>query len=298
VPLIVRQRLVGVLDVQDNRPARFTQADVDTYSVLAGQIAVALDNARLFEELQRTADRLRELDRLKSEFLANMSHELRTPLNSILGYAELLLLGLNGQLDPETLQDIQTIYDNGQQLLGLINDILDLAKIEAGHMHLDLIPIDVDALLNEVKTANAVQVLSKSIQLHVDVAPGLPPVLADRLRLMQVLNNLVSNAVKFTNEGDVWLKGYRAPDGRICLAVADSGIGIAEQDVAAIFDKFSQVDGSFTRRARGTGLGLAITQHLVEMHDGTIDVESDLGTGSVFTVRLPAAEQNGRELHS
>ncbi len=289
VPLVVRGHLLGVLDVQDDEASRFTAADVDAYNALAGQLAVALDNARLFDEAQRTADRLRELDRLKSEFLANMSHELRTPLNSILGYAELLLLGLNGQLDPETIQDIQTIYDNGQQLLGLINDILDLAKIEAGHMHLELAPLYVEPVLKDVKTANDVLVLSKPITLHVEVADDLPPIMADRLRLIQILNNLVSNAAKFTTEGHVWLRAYPAGS-QVCIDVEDTGIGIDDVHLAEIFDKFSQVDGSFTRRARGTGLGLAITQHLVAMHGGEIRVQSVPGQGSTFTVCLSAAD--------
>jgi PAS domain S-box-containing protein len=289
VPLVVRERLLGVLDVQDDSPGRFGAADVDTFRALAGQVAVALDNARLYDDALRVADRLRELDRLKSEFLANMSHELRTPLNSILGYAELLLLGLNGQLDTETVQDIQTIYDNGQQLLGLINDILDLAKIEAGHLRLDLGPVDVATVLGEVKTANGVLVLNKPIQLHLAVEQNLPPVRADRLRLAQILNNLVSNAVKFTAQGDVWLRA-RPDDGFVAIDVADSGIGIAPEDVADIFDKFHQIDGSFTRRARGSGLGLAITDHLVQMHGGTLGVTSTLGVGSTFTVRLPMSD--------
>jgi len=286
LPLLARHGLVGVLDVQDNRPGRFTEADRDTFRILAGQIAIALENARVFDELRRVAERLKEVDRLKSEFLANMSHELRTPLNSIIGYAELILMGINGELDVETQQDVQAIYDNGQQLLTLINDLLDLAKIEAGRMRLEIEDVLVGPLLEEVRTTNAGLLLKKPIELSIEVEPSLPAIRCDRLRLQQILNNLVSNAVKFTEQGHIWLRAYRDGDG-VAIEVEDTGIGIQDEDLGTIFDKFRQLDGSFTRRARGTGLGLAITHHLVKLHQGRIDVRSAPSRGTTFVVQLP-----------
>ncbi len=286
IPLVAREGLVGVLDVQDSRPGRFTPSELDTFRILAGQLAVAVENARVFEELKRVADRLKEVDRLKSEFLANMSHELRTPLNSIIGYAELILMGINGEIDGETLQDVQAIYDNGQQLLALINDLLDLAKIEAGRMRLEIEDVLVGPLLEEVRTSSAGLLLRKPIDIGLEVDPDLPALQCDRLRLQQILNNLVSNAVKFTDEGHIRLRAYRDAD-QVVIDVADTGIGIQERDLSTIFEKFRQADGSLTRRARGTGLGLAITHHLVRLHEGRIDVTSTPGVGTCFSVRLP-----------
>ena len=286
IPLLSREGVIGVLDVQDDEPHRFSASDLDTYSTLAGQIAVSIENARVFNEMQAVMARLREVDRLKTEFLANMSHELRTPLNSIIGYAELILLGINGEHDEETRDDIQAIFDNGQQLLKLINDLLDLAKIEAGRMRLEKEPIDIADLLETVRTRNAGLLLRKPVQLLVEVEPDLPALPADRLRLEQVMGNLVSNAVKFTEEGQILLRASK--DGAYMrLDVDDTGAGIEDEVLEDIFDKFRQADGSFTRRAKGTGLGLAITRHLVEMHGGTIEVSSEMGRGSTFSVRMP-----------
>jgi signal transduction histidine kinase/HAMP domain-containing protein len=289
VPLLSRGLVLGVLDMQDNRPERFTQADVDIFSTLAGQIAVALENARLFSEIQATADRLRELDKLKSEFLATISHELRTPLNSVLGYSEIILEGIDGPIGPEAEEDVRAIHENGQHLLKLINDVLDLAKIEAGRMTLDLEDVPLPPLIDKILTANAGLLAGKPLTMTTDVSPDLPPVEADPLRLQQVLNNLISNAVKFTPQGAIEVHAWRE-NGSVAIAIADTGIGIAEEDIGTIFEKFRQLDGSYTRRANGTGLGLAITNHLVQMHGGTIGVVSELGRGTTFTVRLPVGQ--------
>lgn len=288
VPLAVRGNTLGVLDVQDDMVDRFAESDVNALNTLAGQVASALYTAQLFEEVQETAERLREVDRLKSEFLANMSHELRTPLNSIIGYAEILLMGLDGDLSEETQEDVQAIYENGQHLLDLINDILDLAKIEAGRMRLEREEIRVGALLNEVKTSHlgVLQQKQKELELLVEVEDGVPSIQADYARLNQVFNNLVSNAIKFTDEGQITMRASQE-NGWIRLEVEDTGTGISDEDQRHIFERFRQIDGSTSRVAEGTGLGLAITQHLIEMHGGTIDVDSELGVGSTFTVRLP-----------
>ncbi len=286
VPLVAGDKVLGVLDVQDNQPDRFSQSDLNILSTLAGQIAIALQNAAFVKEIQQTTERLREVDRLKSEFLASMSHELRTPLNSIIGFAEVLLMGISGELPPDTLEDVQAIYDNGQHLLRIINDVLDLAKIEAGTLALNPEPIQVTPLLEEVKTNNAGLLVNKPVEMVIETETDLPEIQVDPLRLNQILNNLVSNAVKFTEKGTITLSAF-CDDGWLCITVQDTGIGIRESDLDKIFERFRQADGSSARRAEGTGLGLAITRHLVHMHGGSVSVHSQVGQGSTFTVRLP-----------
>jgi PAS domain S-box-containing protein len=296
IPMLAGNEVVGVFDVQDDTPGRFSASEVDVFSTLAGQIAVALRNARYFEEIQEAAENLREIDRLKSEFLANMSHELRTPLNSILGYAEVMLMGIDGELTPEMEEDAEAIFENGQQLLQLINDILDLTKIEAGRMTLNKEPLAVTPLLDEVRT-NSQGLLHKEpkpVEVRVSSDGDLPQIVADRVRVAQILNNLVSNALKFTDEGYVHIHAHHdtATD-RVCIEVEDTGVGIAPEDLTHLFERFRQVDGSSTRRAEGTGLGLAITKHLVEMHGGELTVESDIDEGSLFRFCLPVRNEDG-----
>ena len=280
VPLIVGEHVLGVLDVQSDQLNHFTDEDILIQTTLAGQIATAIENARLFQET-------RQVDRLKSEFLANMSHELRTPLNSIIGYIQLLLMDLEGQVPEESYEDMQSIETNSKHLLNLINDILDLAKIEAGRLELHMEPLEVGQLLDTVKSNNAGLFIDSPLNFEVVVEPGLPRIYADPVRIMQVLNNLISNAFKFTETGGITVRAYRDAND-VCIAVEDTGIGIAEEDIDKIFERFRQVDGSFTRRAEGTGLGLSITRLLVEMHNGKLTVRSKLGKGSTFTVYLPA----------
>ncbi|MBN1179474.1 MAG: GAF domain-containing sensor histidine kinase, partial [Anaerolineae bacterium] len=279
VPVISGGVVLGVFDVQHDQPDYFTEGDLSVFSTLAGQIATALENARLFAQVQ-------EADKLKSEFLANMSHELRTPLNSIIGYSEIMLMGLSEGIDPETMNDVQAIYDNGQHLLRLINDVLDLAKIEAGRMTLELETVYVAPLLEEVLTSNAGLLVNKSLHVSAETEEGLPPIEADRVRLNQILNNLFSNAVKFTDTGEIRLRAF-SEDGWCVIQVSDTGIGMNQADLNVIFERFRQVDGSAARTKEGTGLGLAITNHLIQLHGGTIEVQSELGKGSTFTIRLP-----------
>ncbi len=293
IPMLVGDELIGVFDVQDSTPSRFAASDVDVFSALAAQIAIALRNARYFEEIQQAAARLREIDRLKSEFLANMSHELRTPLNSILGYAEVMLMGIDGELTPDMQEDVEAIFENGKQLLRLINDVLDLTKIEAGRLTLNKEPVDVLPLLEEARAHNLglLHRMVKPVEIFVSVDMPLPRVMADPARLAQILNNLLSNAVKFTEAGEIHLRADHNPTmERVCIEVVDSGVGIPTEMLPHLFERFHQVDGSSTRRAEGTGLGLAITKHLVDLHDGEISVTSEVGRGSAFTVCLPVAE--------
>jgi signal transduction histidine kinase len=226
------------------------------------------------------------MDRLKNEFLASMSHELRTPLNSIIGYSEILLMGISGELSPQARQDIQAISENGRHLMLLINDILDLAKIEAGSVKLQKEYVPVAYIFDNIQSRNAVLFRKKPVEFLVETAEDLPPIYVDSLRFGQILNNLVSNAAKFTQTGYVKVRAFME-NGQVCLTVEDTGIGISPANLEHIFDKFWQVDGSYARRAEGTGLGLTITRELVHLHQGTISVESRLGQGTTFTIRLP-----------
>ena len=240
-------------------------------------------------ELQRANEKIKEADRLKSEFLANMSHELRTPLNSIMGFAKVILKGIDGPTTEAQQRDLATIYNSGSHLLSLINDILDLSKIEAGKTELVMEEIDVPEMVRGVLSTTKGLVKEKPIQLVEEVAADLPRIMADRTRIRQCLLNLVSNAAKFTDRGSITIRAT-TDNGYVVLAVQDTGIGIKPEDQARIFQEFVQVDSSSTRKEGGTGLGLAITKKCVEMHGGTIQVQSAHGMGSTFTVRLPVRQ--------
>ncbi len=236
---------------------------------------------------RETADRLREVDRLKSQFIANMSHELRTPLNSIIGYSELLLDGDDGELSKEAHEDVATIHTSGQHLLSIINEILDLAKIEAGQMSLDPRGVEVKKIAEEVLNTAQVLLQDKPVTLELVEASPVDRVSADPLRLRQIITNLVSNAIKFTERGAIVVTYGHVDASTAYIEVRDSGIGMSDSDLQVIFQQFRQVDGSSTRRAGGTGLGLTITKALVELHGGTISVRSALNQGTTFHFTLP-----------
>ncbi|MCU0480059.1 MAG: GAF domain-containing protein [Anaerolineae bacterium] len=294
VPFVIGNRVLGVFDLQAAEVGRFTDEDVKIKSILADQIAIAIQNAQFFETLdeqarreREIADKLRDVDRLKSQFLANMSHELRTPLNSIIGYSEVLLDGVDGELTPDAEEDVEAIHNSGKHLLSLINEILDLAKIEAGEMRLDRKPIDLVTSVKEIVQTAQVLVKNKSVVLEMVEETAIPTVLGDQIRLRQIIWNLVSNAVKFTESGSVRIHLNKQDDNTVVVMVKDTGVGISAEKLGVVFERFSQVDGSSTRRAGGTGLGLTITKQLVEMHNGEIFVESELGKGSTFWFTLP-----------
>ncbi len=290
LPLYTGQRLLGVLDVQHDLPNYFSEPEVRTLQIVTNQLAIALTNAELYQEQLQNAERLRELDRLKSEFLANMSHELRTPLNSIIGYSELLIDEIAPTLDEMSAEDLRAIHSSGQHLLAIINDILDLAKIEAGRLELNRAPVDFAALVAQIVESARVLLKDKpDVALSAVLPDDLPLVDADIVRLRQVVWNLLSNAIKFTEHGSVTLKAT-VKKRMLEVAVSDTGIGIAPEYHELIFDQFRQADGSATRRAGGTGLGLAITRQLIMMHGGRLWLESAIGRGSTFTFTLPLAD--------
>jgi signal transduction histidine kinase len=290
LPLTLRGEVIGVLGVKREEKTDWVEEEVAVIEAVANQIALALENARLSKEQEKTIVQLKDVDRLKSEFLTSLSHELRTPLNSIIGFADVLLQGIDGELNDLALNDIQLIYNSGKHLLALINDILDLAKIEAGKMELVREAVEISDVANSVLASANSLTKDKPIQLVIDVSETLPPVYADKLRLNQILLNLISNAAKFTHEGSITVRaGLSNEPGMMRVSVADTGIGIPQNKIHAIFERFRQADSSTTRKYGGTGLGLAICRQLVEMHGGSMGVESQEGFGSKFYFTLPLA---------
>jgi signal transduction histidine kinase/DNA-binding response OmpR family regulator len=291
IPLRIGKRTIGALDLQSTEVDAFTPDDIAVLQTLADQIAIAIDNARSYELAQQAINEMRELDRLKSQFLANMSHELRTPLNSIIGFSRVILKGIDGPITDLQDQDLTAIYNSGQHLLRLINDILDLSKIDAGKMELSFDDVNIAELLQSVIPTASGLIKEKPIKIYTAIEPNLPIVRADAMRLRQVMINLLSNAAKFTEEGSITVAAdiETAQTGQLELVVKviDTGTGIAAEDQYKLFQPFSQVDASPTRKTGGTGLGLSISRRLIELHGGRIDVHSEVGKGSTFFFTLP-----------
>jgi signal transduction histidine kinase len=283
VPL-VGQETVGALVLFRRVTGGFPQADF--MQTFADQSVLALNNARLFREVEEKGRELAIASEHKSQFLANMSHELRTPLNAVLGYAELLADGLYGEMPAKAIEVLERIQHNGKHLLGLINDVLDISKIEAGQLNLALDDYSVENMVNSVASATESLAKSKGIELKTEVPADLPLGKGDERRLTQVLLNLVSNAIKFTDVGAVKICVQLVED-QFSIAVNDTGPGIAPGDHEKIFGEFQQVDNSSTRKKGGTGLGLSISRKLVNLHGGRIDLDSTIGVGSTFSIVLP-----------
>jgi len=287
VPLQLRGQTIGALDFFETAQDReWSEDEIALVEAVATQVVLALENARAYETLQKTATQLREMDKLKSQFLANMSHELRTPLNSIIGFSRVLLKGIDGPITDLQRTDLASIYNSGQHLLGLINDILDMVRIEAGRMELVFEPVDLNPIIDGVMSTAIGLTKDKPVELVKEVADDLPIIRADSMRIRQVILNLFSNAAKFTEEGSITVRAWADGD-HVCVSVADTGIGIPEDDWEKVFKEFEQVDGSATRRVHGTGLGLPISRHFVEMHGGHIWMDSRPGAGSTFTFTIP-----------
>ena len=286
VPLVGADRIFGALLLHRRRPGEFPEATVRLMQTLAAQSVLAIQNAGLFREIADKSEQLALASQHKSQFLANMSHELRTPLNAILGYAELLVDGIYGAVPEKAMAVLERVQNNGKHLLALINDVLDLSKIEAGQLVLTLEDYALADVVQSVVTATEALASTKGLRMSATVAPGLPTGHGDARRLSQVLLNLVGNALKFTDEGEVAI-GAGAENGHFVLTVRDTGPGIAPEDQDKIFGEFQQVDNSNTRKKGGTGLGLAISKRMVEMQGGSIAVESALGHGATFRVTLP-----------
>jgi PAS domain S-box-containing protein len=300
IPLRIGTRSVGVIDIQSTQAYAFTKDDVSVLQSLADQVAVAIDNARSYELSQQLIKDLREVDQLKSQFLANMSHELRTPLNSIIGFSRVIIKGIDGPISDMQQQDLTAIYNSGQHLLGLINDILDLARIEAGKMELNFEEVHLAEMATSVMSTAKGLVKEKPIQLIQRIPPNMPSVRGDTMRVRQVLLNLISNASKFTDEGSITVEAViqKGPTGKMeaLINVTDTGPGISIEDQKKLFQAFSQVDGSATRKSGGSGLGLSICANLVQLHGGHIGIHSGAGTGSTFWFTLPLYHQPEQEI--
>jgi signal transduction histidine kinase len=289
LPLLREDRIIGALVVRRKSPGEFPSALIDLLRTFATQSVLAIQNARLFRELAEKSRQLEAASRHKSEFLANMSHELRTPLNAIIGFSEVLLERMFGEVNAKQLEYLQDILTSGQHLLALINEILDLSKVEAGRMELELSTFDLPQTLENALTLVRERATRRGIALELAVDDRLGDVVGDERKIRQVLLNLLSNAVKFTPEGGRVSLAAAPADGAVRIAVTDSGIGIAPEDQAAIFEEFRQVGTATAQKAEGTGLGLTLAKKFVELHGGTIWVESELGKGSTFTFTLPFA---------
>jgi signal transduction histidine kinase len=275
----------------------FTDKQIVLVETFADQAAIAIENVRLFDEIQDKSQQLEEASQHKSQFLANMSHELRTPLNAILGYTELMADGAYGEPSEKMVGILQRLEANGKHLLGLINDVLDLSKIEAGQLVLELSDYCIQDIAQTVRSTLEPLAADKKLGFKVEVAPQLPPGRGDGRRLTQVLINLVGNAIKFTDAGEVAIKA-EANNGSFHVSVRDTGPGISAADQAKLFQEFQQADNAITRKKGGTGLGLAISKRIIEMHGGKIWVESQPGQGSTFAFTLPMAVEQQVNLES
>jgi signal transduction histidine kinase len=286
VPLLYEQRLLGGLVVNRSTAGEFAPEVIELLRTLATQSALAIQNARLFREIEIKSRELESASRHKSEFLANMSHELRTPLNAIIGFSEVLAERMFGEINDKQAEYLRDILESGRHLLSLINDILDLSKVEAGRMELEPAEFELPQAIENALILLRERAGRKGIALERAVDERIGTIRADERKVKQVLLNLMSNALKFTPEGGRIDVRAAACDGVVEISVADTGIGIAPEDQATVFDEFRQV-GARAGKVEGTGLGLAISRKFVELHGGSIQVQSRLGHGSTFTFTLP-----------
>ena len=286
LPLLRENRLIGGLIVRRKTAGEFPPSVVDMLQTFAAQSVVAIHNAQLFREIEDKGQELEIANKHKSEFLANMSHELRTPLNAILGYSELIIDNIYGEVPEKIREVLERVEKNGRHLLSLINDVLDLSKIEAGRLTLTLNEYSMQDIIQTVFTSVEALAVEKNLDLKTTVPNDLTNGKGDGQRIAQVVLNLIGNAIKFTDQGEVNVEAAVSNESFL-ISVSDTGPGLSETDQLKIFEEFQQADGSSTRKKSGTGLGLSISKKIVEMHGGRIGVESTLGKGSTFWFRLP-----------
>ena len=287
VPLLREGRIMGALTVWRKQAGSFSPEVVQLLQTFATQSALAIQNARLFREIEDKSRQIEAANRHKSEFLANMSHELRTPLNAIIGFSEVLGERMFGELNEKQAEYTDDILSSGRHLLSLINEILDLSKVEAGRMELELATFDLPLAIDNARTFVRERATKHGINLDVTVDERLGDFVGDERKIKQILLNLLSNAVKFTPEGGrIGIKARQA-DGSVEISVSDTGIGIAPEDQPKIFEEFRQVGSDYAHKTEGTGLGLTLAKKFVELHGGKIWVESEVGKGSTFSFTLP-----------
>ncbi|MBN1642424.1 MAG: GAF domain-containing protein [Anaerolineae bacterium] len=293
-PISLREEALGALGIEEVGQTReWSEEDLELVDAVASQMSWAIENARLFEEteqrareLEATARQLQETDQFRAQFLANMSHELRTPLNSIIGFSRVILKGIDGPLTELQRTDLEAIHSNGQHLLAMINEILDMSKLEAGAMELVLEDVNLDSVIGDVIATSGALIKDKPIELRTHIEPRLPIIRGDGTRIRQVITNLMGNAAKFTQEGAITFRVWTDEE-MVYVSVADTGEGIPADKIPLVFEPFRQADGSPSRRAEGTGLGLPISKQYVEMHGGQIWLESEYGQGCTVTFALP-----------
>ncbi len=295
VPILREESIIGALVVRRKTAGQFQKETVDLLQNFATQSALAIQNARLFREIKEKGQQLEIANEHKSAFLANMSHELRTPLNAILGYTELILDGIYGDVPGKIEEILVRLEKNGRHLLGLINDILDISKIEAGQLELSLSEYSMSEIVQTAIATVESLAEEKKLVLKASVPSDLPVGRGDEQRLNQAVLNLIGNAIKFTEEGEVRVDVTNA-DGNFIVSVSDTGPGLSENDKQSIFREFYQADSSNTREKGGTGLGLSIARRIVELHGGRIWVESSLAKGSTFRFKVPVSVERQREL--
>ena len=286
VPMLKEGELIGAIGIYRQEVRPFTDKQIELVSNFADQAVIAIENVRLFDEIQDKSRQLAQASQHKTQFLSNMSHELRTPLNAILGYTELIIDNIYGDTPPKMRDVLHRIETNGKHLLGLINDVLDLSKIEAGQLT-SRSPITRSRTSCKPLSARSSRwPPRRNSAFRVELPARLPPGHGDERRLTQVLLNLVGNAIKFTDSGEVVIKAT-SDNGQFSVAVRDTGPGISQTDQARLFQEFQQADNSITKQKAGTGLGLVISKRIIEMHGGNIRVEPVLGQGSSFSFTLP-----------
>jgi signal transduction histidine kinase len=286
VPLLREGHVIGVINVTRQAPGPFSPSEIALLETFAAQAVIAIENVRLFTEIEDKSRQLEVASQHKSEFLANMSHELRTPMNAILGFSEVLAEGMFGEINDKQAEYLRDILESGRHLLSLINDILDLSKIEAGRMELEPTDFDLPGAIDNALTLVRERASRRGIMLGRAIDERVGMIRADERKVKQVLLNLLSNALKFTPEGGRIDVRATLSDGRVEVSVADTGVGIAPEDQEAVFEEFRQV-GTADKKVEGTGLGLALSRKFIELHGGRIWVKSQLGQGSTFTFTLP-----------
>ena len=286
LPMMVSGRLIGVLDLQSDMVDRFTPDDLRVLQILSDQVAVSIRNSQLFAETEAARQQAEQADQVKSMFLASMSHELRTPLNAIINFTKFVSRGVMGEVNEKQKETLDNVVDSGEHLLALINDVLDISKIEAGSLTLFKEDgLDVAEIIEQAQKTAQGLLEDKSVVLNIEIEPDLPTITGDHQRIMQIVLNVLSNACKFTKEGEIKITATHQND-NLLVSVADTGPGITLEDQEAVFEKFKQTHTGL-RQGSGTGLGMPISRSLVEAHGGKLWVESELGKGSVFKFTLP-----------
>jgi signal transduction histidine kinase len=286
-PMMRENHAIGAIVVTRAAPGLFTEKQVALLKTFTDQAVIAIENVRLFNEIQEKSLQLEVANKHKSEFLANMSHELRTPLNAIIGFSEVLHERMFGEINDKQAEYLDDIHSSGEHLLSLINDILDLSKIEAGRMDLELSRFDIAGALENSMTLIRERATRNNIALGLECDAEVGEWIADERKFKQIMLNLLSNAVKFTPQGGSISVRARRADASVEIAVADTGIGIKPEDQELVFEEFRQAGGDHLKKSEGTGLGLALTKRFVELHKGKISLQSEVGKGSTFTFTLP-----------